>query len=696
MCGIIGIFNDSLTKEKAKIMLLTIKNRGKDGYKLICRNNHALGHCLHSLVGFVHQPIKRNGWLSSNCEIYNWQELAKKHHISSKNDSQLLLYLLEKNGIDQIKETLKELDGPFAFAYWQENRLWLARDLLGIKPLWYSWNTESFYFASEKKALEKIGCLDIQELNPRHILIYDIRKKAVSFIKREFFRIGLNIKKKQSLPKIKQELARLVEQSVSKRLPQKKFGILFSGGVDSSLIAFLAKKLGKNFICYTSAVLDKNFSPPEDLAASEKAAQLLGIKLKVKRITLTQVEKYLKTVVPLVEDSNVVKVGVGLTIFAACELAKKDKVKVIFSGLGSEELFAGYQRHKNSSDINKECLSGLLKVYERDTYRDDVITMYNQMELRVPFLDNELVRYALTIPGEYKIKESIEKWILRQTAREMGLPEEICQRKKKAAQYGSGFDKALDKLARRKGFKTKSEYLHQFYPAHNLNLGVLFSTGKDSNLALHIMRKQNYHIKTLITLRSKNPDSFMFHTPAIDLAKLQAEALDIPLMEIETLGEENTELKDLERAISLAKEEHRLDGIVTGALFSNYQRERIEKICDKLGLKIFSPLWHKDQETELKELLKEGFEFVMVRVAADGLSKEWLNRKLGEKEIDELIKLSRKYGINPAGEGGEYESLVLFGPGYKKRIRLMKTDIISEGAGAYSLAVKKAQLEETG
>ena len=694
MCGIAGAFNDRKAEEKVKTILSAMKNRGRDDCKINGARFCALGHCLHSLVGFVPQPIKENGWLSSNCEIYNWKELAKAHHLPSKNDSHLLIQLLEKNSLSKIKETLKELDGPFAFAYWLENRLWLARDLLGIKPVWYSWNSESFYFASEKKALEKIGCLDIQELNPRHILIYDISKKAVSFIEREFFKIDLSLKKRQNLPKIIQELAKLLEQSVSKRLPQKKFGILFSGGIDSSLIAFLAKKLGKNFTCYTSAVLDKNFSPHEDLAASEKAAKLLGIKLKIKRITLTQVEKYLKTVVPLIEDSNVVKVGVGLTIFAACELAKKDGVKVIFSGLGSEELFAGYQRHKNSSDVNKECLSGLLKVYERDTYRDDVITMYNQMELRMPFLDNELVQYALTIPGEYKIKEGIEKWILRQTAREMGLPEEICQRKKKAAQYGSGFDKALDKLAPRMGFKTKSEYLRQFYPAHNLNLGVLFSTGKDSNLALHIMRKQNYHIKTLITLKSKNPDSFMFHTPAIDLAKLQAEALNIPLMEVETLGEENTELKDLEKAIKLAKEEHQLEGIVTGALFSNYQRERIEKICDKLSLKIFSPLWHKDQETELKELLKEGFEFVMVRVAADGLSKEWLGRKLGEKEIDELIKISRKYGINPAGEGGEYESLVLFGPGYKKRIRLIKTEIISEGAGAYSLTIQKAQLKE--
>ncbi|MBS3138790.1 asparagine synthetase B, partial [Candidatus Woesearchaeota archaeon] len=298
MCGIIGIFNDSRAKEKAKIMLLAIKNRGTDGCNTIYSDNHALGHCLHSLVGFVSQPIKGNGWLSSNCEIYNWKELAKAHNLPSKNDSHLLIQLLEKNSLDKIKETVKELDGPFAFAYWLENRLWLARDLLGIKPVWYSWNSESFYFASEKKALEKIGCLDIQELNPRHILIYDASKKAVSFIEREFFRIDLNIKKKQSLPKIMQELAKLLEQSVSKRLPQKKVGILFSGGIDSSLIAFLAKKLGKNFTCYTSAVLDKKFSPPEDLAASEKAAQLLGIKIKIKRITLAQVEKYLKTVVP--------------------------------------------------------------------------------------------------------------------------------------------------------------------------------------------------------------------------------------------------------------------------------------------------------------------------------------------------------------------------------------------------------------
>ncbi len=692
MCGIAGAFNEGKAEEKVKTMLRILKNRGQDSHKTIYKENCALGHCLHSLVRFVPQPIKGKGWLSANCEIYNWKELAKKHRLTSRNDSDLLLNLLEKNGLNRIKETLGELDGPFAFAYWQEYQLWLARDLLGIKPVWYSWSTESFYFASEKKALEKIGCLDIQELNPRHILAYDTRKRNISFIEREFFRIPKD--KKGGISKIKRELAELLVQSIDKRLPRQRFGILFSGGIDSSLLAFLAKRLGRSFTCYTSAVVDKNFSPPEDLAASEKAAQLLGVELKVRQIALAQVEKYLPTVVPLIEDSNVVKVGVGLTIFAACELAKKDKVKVIFSGLGSEELFAGYQRHRNSQDINKECLSGLLKIYERDTYRDDVIAMHHQMELRLPFLDKELVSYALAIPGKYKIKEGIEKWILRETAKEMGLPAEICQRKKKAAQYGSNFDKALEKLARKKGFKTKSEYLRRFYPAHNLNLGVLFSTGKDSHLALQIMRRQNYCIKTLITLRSKNRDSFMFHTPSIDLAKIQAEALGIPLVEIETSGEENTELKDLEKAIKLAKEEHQLSGIITGALFSNYQRERIEKICDKLQLKIFSPLWHKDQETELKELLNEGFEFVMVKVAAEGLGKEWLNRKLGEKEIDELIRLSRKYGINPAGEGGEYESLVLFGPGYKKRIRLMKTDIISEGAGAYSLAVKKARLEK--
>src|SRR3989338_4565973 len=175
---------------------------------------------------------------------------------------------------------------------------------------------------------------------------------------------------------------------------------------------------------------------PEDLVFSEKVAKKLGLNLKIIKIKLKDIEKYLKKIVPLIEDSNVVKVGVALTFFAACEEAKKDKCKVIFSGLGSEEIFAGYHRHKQSQNINKECLFGLLKIYERDTYRDDVITMYNNLELRLPFLDKKLVSYALRIPEKYKFDGKTEKKILRKAAITLGLNQEFAWRKKKAAQYG--------------------------------------------------------------------------------------------------------------------------------------------------------------------------------------------------------------------------------------------------------------------
>ena len=118
----------------------------------------------------------------------------------------------------------------------------------------------------------------------------------------------------------------------------------------------------------------------------------------------------------------------------------------------------------------------------------------------------------------------------------------------------------------------------------------------------------------------------------------------------------------------IAKEKYKLGGIVSGALFSTYQRDRIEKICDRLGLKIFSPLWHKPQEEEMKELLANGFQFVLSAVAADGLDKKWLNRIITLDDVEKLKKLHEKNKIGIAGEGGDFESIVLDCPLFKKKI----------------------------
>ena len=529
-----------------------------------------------------------------------------------------------------------------------------------------------------------MGFSDGVELNPRRMIVYDIDTDKIEYVDRKFF----DIEPVHNGSKVED----LLINAVKKRVPSRKFGLLFSGGIDSTFLAFVLKKLGYDFKCYTAVLDDPLKKEPSDLTYSKKIAKELGLDLEIVKLKINDVPKYLEKIVPLIEDTNVVKVGVGLTFYVACEKAKEDGCKVIFSGLGSEEIFAGYQRHKNSTNINKECLAGLRKIYERDLYRDDVITMFNKLELRVPFLDKDLAEYALRIDPKLKLVDDKEKVVLRKVAEKMGINPEFVWRKKKAAQYGSNFDKAISTLTKREGLKFKSDYLRSFYPKHNLKLGVLFSSGKDSVLATYVMNKQNYSINCLITMKSKNPSSYMFHTPNISLAKLQASAMALPLLEVETEGVKEEELKDLEKAIALAKAKYNLDGIVTGALYSNYQRDRIEKICDKLGLKIFSPLWHIDQELEMRQLIDSGFEVVLSSIAADGLDKSFLGRALEHSDVDYLVKLNEKNGINIAGEGGEFESLVLSGPMFNKKIKVLKSSIKMENEITGNFVIEEAEL----
>lgn len=712
MCGIVGFFRNKESVSKTLKALRVIKNRGADSYgiatdddifveslakleKRPIRSKHAVGHALHAVVSRIAQPFSAQAtFFVANCEIYNWQVLNKKYKLNARNDAELLFFLLEKqydkNELKDIKKILEELDGVYAFCYRKLDTVFIARDIIGVKPLWYS-HTDGFSFASEKKALESVNVLDINELNPRKILIYDIVNDKLDFIDRDFFSISpLNKKNKKQIEK---ELLGFITNAVSKRIPDKHFGILFSGGVDSTFIALLCKNLGLRPTLYTAALSEPGMQEASDLKYAKKVAKALDLELKINTIPVKQVEKYLKTIVPLIEDTKVTKVSVALTLFLALEHAEKDKIKVIFSGLGSEEIFAGYERHKKSYDINKECISGLLRLYERDTYRDDVISMFNSIEMRLPFLDKALVDYSLKIPAKYKISEKGNKLILRYIAKILGLPEEFAERKKVAAQYGSKFLRAIQKLTKKHKLKYKSEYLKRFYPQKNLKLGALISTGKDSLFAAYVMHQQNYELTCAISIYSENLASYMFHTPNIDLVKLQAKAMKLPLVAVETKGEKEKELDDLKKAMKTAKEKYKIDGIITGALYSTYQRDRIEKIADSLGLKIFSPLWHINQETEMRELVRQGFKVIISSIAALGLTKNDLGKSLDNAFIDKMVELNHEIGINIAFEGGEAETLVLDCPLFKKKIVIKEAKKImdTEHSGIYK--VSKAELK---
>lgn len=209
-------------------------------------------------------------------------------------------------------------------------------------------------------------------------------------------------------------------------------------------------------------------------------------------------------------------------------------------------------------------------------------------------------------------------------------------------------------------------------------VAVLFSGGKDSCMSAYLAKKQGHDIMCLITMDSENPESYMFHTPSIRKTKHQAKVMNLPLIVKKTKGEKEKELGDLEIAIREAKKRYKINGVVSGALASNYQKSRIEDICDKLGLKCLNPLWHKNEFKYLNEIIKNKFQVIITAVSAYPLNGSWLGREIDKKFIEDLRKLHKKYKIHPAGEGGEFETFVLDCPLFERRLKVTGANFTGE------------------
>jgi len=211
-----------------------------------------------------------------------------------------------------------------------------------------------------------------------------------------------------------------------------------------------------------------------------------------------------------------------------------------------------------------------------------------------------------------------------------------------------------------------------------MKCAVLFSGGKDSTYAAFIVKKQGHEISCLISIFSENPDSYMFHTPSISKVKKQSEVMKIPLIIKETIGEKEKELIDLEKAIIKAVEIYKIDSVVSGAVESVYQKSRIERICDKLGLECLNPLWKIDPINYWDELLKNNFEIILVSVSAEGFDKKWLGKKIDKELIEKLKFLNQKYKIHLSFEGGEAESFVVNCPLFSRELKIKKGEVIGK------------------
>ncbi|AEH06131.1 asparagine synthase (glutamine-hydrolyzing) [Methanothermococcus okinawensis] len=441
-------------------------------------NRLGMGHNRLAIVGNASQPISNEDesiWTICNGEIYNYYELMEdlqnKHDFNTDTDSEIIIHSYEEGILD-------ELDGDYAYCLYDknENIILLRRDIFGVKPLFYIDRPNYFAFASEKKALwyllmeidimsfEEAYHYPISRLNPNSQLIYDLDENEyeieenIQKIRTDYFE---NNYKNIDYESCKKELEDALWDSISKRTRGiDKVGIIYSGGVDSTLVAKLASE-------YCDVVLySVGTEESEDIKYAEKAAKDMGLKFRKKIISPEEYEKYLFNVAYAIDELNLMKLAVGIPIYAASEMAKQDGIKVVLSGQGADELFGGYNRYlKALNEMGKEKLKKLLyndvmNIYKVNLERDDHCTMANGVELRVPFLDRDVVEVGLSLPIEYKLNDTERKIILRDIASNY-IPDYIAYRPKKAAQYGSGSEKMIYATARKYGYSKKK--INEFF-----------------------------------------------------------------------------------------------------------------------------------------------------------------------------------------------------------------------------------------
>ncbi|CAG0977518.1 asparagine synthase (glutamine-hydrolysing) [Methanosarcinales archaeon] len=440
MCGIAGAAGKDSEKSVRK-MLEVIRHRGPDGSGIFSQSgissDISIGNVLLKITGEKKQPISNCGALTYNGEIYNFREIAQDLDLITYSDSETLFELIKSGGIETA---VGELDGDYAFAYIENEKISLVRDPAGVKPLYYS-TGNGFAFASEKKALSAIGESEIKTLKPGHMLTFCagniIEKKVSGFSPGEILAEEFAAK---------DLLFEAIERSVKKRqfVP---CAIAFSGGLDSSLLTAL---------CRDAKLYSVGMAGSHDIDQTKKAAQLLGLSdnLHLHELTMDELETAIPAVIRAIESSDPMKVSIALPLFFASKDARFDGFRVMLSGQGADELFAGYKRYEsmNSLELGIALKKDLDNIAENNLERDDAVTMANSVELRVPYLDKNVVELALRIAPELKIHNGIRKYILRLAAGKI-LPDELAWKEKKAAQYSSGIYSAMEKIARKNGYR---------------------------------------------------------------------------------------------------------------------------------------------------------------------------------------------------------------------------------------------------
>ncbi len=526
MCGIAGI----LSKKSENVvplvgsMLHCMVNRGPDGAGLIADDwvvksnslstmqlknvsgKSALGHTRLAIVGGTcgAQPFcSCDGRivLEHNGEIYNYKKIRKrleKHHkFTTRTDSEVIVHLIEdhlcKNSLlGAIKKTVAELDGVYALAIQDKKtgEIALVRDRIGVRQLYYADTSKFVAFASERKALWKIGIKEpTRGILPGSAIIISQDCRLQSFQVADPIPQKVRIIHRTMASAVEAYRKALIDAMEKRVQDFQRIGIIFSGGIDSVLIAYLAARMVPEVICYTSGVTGSS-----DIVYARQIADRLGLKLKVCELNQEGVERLVPEVMNVIEASNAGQVEVALPVYCAVKLAHEDGIKVMLTGQGADELYGGYSWYAKVVEkegykiLRRHMTEDLLLLYKETLEREDKITMAHSIELREPFLDPEVIKTALATSLRLNVRggsDSFGKHVHRKLAETLGIPRDIAYRIKEAAQHGSGMHGMLDAIAKKHGFEDSTvpdNYLEELKVREKIGssqrYGYLFVDGK--------------------------------------------------------------------------------------------------------------------------------------------------------------------------------------------------------------------------
>jgi asparagine synthase (glutamine-hydrolysing) len=377
--------------------------------------------------------------------------------------------LQQADHVKACESLLREVEGDFSFIIAEPQRIIAGRDPVGVQPLYYGENGSVAALASNRRALWKLGIDEARSFPPGHLALFSQNGFKFKPIKT----LDYAKPKPVAMQEAAETLQKLLERSVQMRVwGAREVAVAFSGGLDSSVVAFLAKKCPLDV-----RLVHVSLENQAETEAAEKAADALNLPLQVYLFREADVAKVVTEVVELIEEPDPIKTSIGVPFYWTAEKAAEQGFKVLLAGQGADELFGGYQRYVNEYMLNgkeavrKIMFDDVVHVYESNLERDMKICGFHDVELRLPFASYQLAEFALALPTELKIERdagSLRKLVLRKAAEDMGLPVSILRKPKKAVQYSTGINRALKKFAKQQKI-TVAEYVNRLFSAKRVD-----------------------------------------------------------------------------------------------------------------------------------------------------------------------------------------------------------------------------------